>query len=109
MKKEKELCTKISAAHENRLIANWQKRKTKKKNSNALSEASLKNERKNNLKRKQQAWKDQVKNAKRPKLNPVPALAVENEQAEEDIFENEQAGEDIFENKQAAGGTGAKQ
>ena len=33
-------------------------------------EAKLKNERKNNLKRKQETRKEQIKNAKRPKPNP---------------------------------------
>ena len=71
VKREKELSEKISADREKRLMANWQKRKAKKKNSNAQSETKLKNERKNNLKRKQEAWKEQVNNAKRPKLNPA--------------------------------------
>ena len=66
---------------ENRLTANWEKQKEKKKNSNAQLETKLKSERKNNLNRKQEAWKEKVENAKRPKLNPAQAQNV-NEKVE---------------------------
>eukprot|EP00493_Phyllostaurus_siculus_P017564 UN17834 len=60
--KEKELTEELSKAREEKFIANWQKRKDKKRK-NKEAESQLTTERKQNLKRKQlkqEAWKLQI-------------------------------------------------
>jgi len=53
----KALTAELSKAREEKVIANWRKRKEKKKKKNKEAESKLKTERKQNLKRKQEAWK----------------------------------------------------
>ena len=78
---QKELTKKFSEAREKKLIENWRKRKEKKKSKNQEAEAKLKNERKENLKRKQEVWKEQVEKSKRRKVNP-PIAAIREEDDE---------------------------
>ena len=90
-KKEKELTKKISEAREKKLIENWRKRKEKKKVKNQQAEAKMKTERKDNLKRKQESWKEQVKNSNRQKVNPPIDAAYEDDekQPEEEYDDND--------------------
>ena len=80
---------KFSEAREKKLIENWRKRKEKKKSKNQEAEAKLKNERKENLKRKQEVWKEQVEKSKRRKLNP-PIAAIREEDDEKQPEEEEE-------------------
>ena len=64
-------------AREKKFIENWHKRKEKKKSKNQQAEAKAKTERKDNLKRKEDDWKQQVQNSKRQKVNPPIFVAYE--------------------------------
>ena len=86
---QKELTKKFSEAREKKLIENWRKRKEKKKSKNQEAEAKLKNERKENLKRKQEVWKEQVEKSKRRKVNP-PIAAIREEDDEKQPEEEEE-------------------
>ena len=87
-KKEKKLTEELSKTREEKFIANWQRRKGKKKNKNKEAESQLKTERKQNLKRKQEAWKLQVQKAKRQKVNP-PNVQEEDDEKQQDVDEDD--------------------
>ena len=95
--KEKELTEELSKAREEKFIANWQKRKDKKKKKNKEAESQLKTERKQNLKRKQlkqEAWKLQIQQSKRQKIN-APNVQEEDDEKQQEIEEDDNNSGDL--------------